>query len=316
MPDAKKTRRLLVIGGSTVVAVLLSAAAGFHFFFDKPEGTGPAGPKVPREAFRNVWSPRQVLLVGLGDSVTAGFGARRGYSYFDRLVANPPDEFADLAGINLRVVFPNLTVTNLSLSGSTSPQHAAKQIPRLTLAPTNVFGLVVMTTGGNDIIHDYGRGTPHEGAMYGASLPQAEPWITNFEHRLDTMLDVISAAFPGGCRIFLASIYDPTDGIGDIENAGAGLPRWKDGLEIHRRYNEVIARVAARHSNTRVVDMRREFLGHGIHCTKFWSPHFHKDDPHHWYHANLEDPNERGYDVLRRIFLIEMAKVFASPASR
>ncbi len=30
---------------------------------------------------------------------------------------------------------------------------------------------------------------------------------------------------------------------------------------------------------------------------------------HHWYYTNLEDPNERGYDAIRRLFLIEMAKV-------
>ena len=32
-------------------------------------------------------------------------------------------------------------------------------------------------------------------------------------------------------------------------------------------------------------------------------------DPYCWYHVNLEDPNERGYDAIRRLFLIEMARV-------
>ncbi|MBC8117927.1 MAG: hypothetical protein H7062_26345 [Candidatus Saccharimonas sp.] len=43
--------------------------------------------------------------------------------------------------------------------------------------------------------------------------------------------------------------------------------------------------------------MRAEFLGHGIHCT------------HYWYWDNLEDPNDRGYDAIRRLFLIEMARI-------
>jgi hypothetical protein len=34
-----------------------------------------------------------------------------------------------------------------------------------------------MTTGGNDLIHWYGATPPREGAMYGASLAQAQPWI-------------------------------------------------------------------------------------------------------------------------------------------
>ncbi len=27
---------------------------------------------------------------------------------------------------------------------------------------------------------------------------------------------------------------------------------------------------------------------------------------HYWYYTNLEDPNERGYDAIRRLFLLEM----------
>ena len=53
----------------------------------------------------------------------------------------------------------------------------------------------------------------------------------------------------------------------------------------------------------------KEFLGHGIHCAKFWHPHYRRDDPHYWYGVNLEDPNDRGYDAVRRVFLVEMTKV-------
>ncbi|HUT13256.1 MAG TPA: hypothetical protein VMY42_22395 [Thermoguttaceae bacterium] len=35
------------------------------------------------------------------------------------------------------------------------------------------------------------------------------------------------------------------------------------------------------------------------------------EDPHYWYAQNLEDPNVRGYDAIRRLFLIEMAKTFS-----
>jgi hypothetical protein len=30
---------------------------------------------------------------------------------------------------------------------------------------------------------------------------------------------------------------------------------------------------------------------------------------HYWYYFNLEDPNDRGYDALRRLFLLQMAEV-------
>ena len=141
--------------------------------------------------------------------------------------------------------------------------------------------------------------------MYGASWDEAKPWITNFEARLEQMIEQISARFPGGCHIFLANIYDPTDGQGDIQRAG--LPPWKDGLKILTAYNDVIRRCSEQHPYVHLVDIHGAFLGHGIHCTQFWSDHYDSMDPHYWYYMNLEDPNERGYDAIRRLFLLKIA---------
>jgi hypothetical protein len=143
--------------------------------------------------------------------------------------------------------------------------------------------------------------------MYGATWEAAVPWISNFEARLRSMVKQIAAHFPGGCHIFLANIFDPTDGVGDIERAG--LPAWKDGMKIFTAYNDVILRCSQQNSFVHLVDIHRAFLGHGIHCTQFWSTHYDARDPHYWYYINLEDPNERGYDAIRRLFLIEIQKV-------
>ena len=72
---------------------------------------------------------------------------------------------------------------------------------------------------------------------------------------------------------------------------------------------EVIARCARTRPFVHLVDLHGAFLGHGIHCTQPWQPHYRFSDPHYWYYANLEDPNDRGYDALRRLFLIEIAIV-------
>jgi lysophospholipase L1-like esterase len=294
-----------------VGAILVGGAAFYlHFWLSRPVGNGPAGPAVSKTAFSKPWSTNEILLVGLGDSVTAGFGARKGYSYFDRLVANPPDEFADLRDICLKAVFPNLHYTNLSQSGSTSLEHAEKQLPKLQTANSNVLGIIVITTGGNDLIHNYGRTPPREGAMYGATFEEAKPWIANFIQRLGSMAGEIEKHFPGGCEIFIADIYDPTDGYGDIQRAG--LPAWPDAPEILAAYNEVIHGLSDKNRHIHVINMREGYLGHGIHCTQFWSKHYDSKDPHYWYYSNLEDPNERGYDALRRLFLIEMQKTFNS----
>ena len=301
----KRNRRLLVI---LLAGLGLLGSGQFyrHFWLIHPVGSGPAGRAVDRSLFETPWTNRPVMLIGLGDSVTDGFGASGGKAYFDRLVKNPSDEFDDMLGINLRTVISNLEVHNLSMSGTTSQELVEYQLPRLPAVDEAIFGIVVMTTGGNDIIHNYGQTPPHEGAMYGSTFEQAKPWIDNFEIRLNDILDKVAQHFPGGCAIFLANIYDPTDGIGDTINAG--LPRWPDGLRIHAAYNQVIAVVAKRRDNVFLVDMRGEFLGHGIHSRQFWQPFYQPKDPGYWYFDNLEDPNDRGYDALRRLFLDEMSR--------
>src|SRR5262249_4891669 len=203
-----------------------------------------------------------------------------------RLLANPADEFDDMRGRSLTPVLPNLAVKNIALSGSNSLQHLHWLCEKLDQQPDDVFGLVVMTSGGNDLIHWYGRSPPQEGATYGATLEQAKPWIVNYENRLDEMFSFLSSRFPGGCLIFIADIYDPSDGQGDPESAL--LPAWSDVLAIHAAYNEAIRTAANRHSFVRVVPLYDTFLGHGIHCRKLWRAHYRFHDPYYWYGPNLE----------------------------
>ena len=300
----KKRRLLLLLGLG--VALIAGEMTYRWWYLTTPEGAGPAGPNVAREPFAETWTDRKVLLLGVGDSITRGFGAPERLSYFSRLVENPRDEFPELEGLCLSAVLPNLRARNVSVSGSTSLDHFRLLQNQLEVQPADVFGLVVMTTGGNDLIHDYGRSPPREGAMYGATLEQAQPWIDAFRDRLDAMVDVVDGRFPGGRLIFLADVYDPTDGVGDAKNAG--LPPWPDGLKIHAAYNRILHDCAAARSNVCLVPLHAEFLGHGIHCTQPWHAHYRRDDPTYWYAFNLEDPNHRGYDAIRRLFLIEIAR--------
>lgn len=304
-PPTPRRKLLPILLGA---GLLLIGATAFwlHLCFSRPIGTGPAGPAVAHDEFARPWTSRPVLLVGLGDSVTAGFGARRGYGYFNLLVSNPPDEFPDMKGVCLSAVFPRLLVTNLAVSGTISHDVAEGQVRQLPRAEAQTIGWAVITTGGNDLIHNYGRTPPREQAMFGATWDQAKPWIAHFEARLETIITDTCEKFPGGCHIFLANIYDPTDEGGDLEPAG--LPNWPDGLRILAAYNDVIRRCAEKHPNVHLINFHDSFLGHGIHCAQFWSKHYRSRDPHYWYYANLEDPNERGYDAIRRLFLIEMAK--------
>ena len=298
-----------------LVLLLLGLAlliAQWWFWWCRPVGSGPVHIPVDLAKFQQPWTERPVFLVGLGDSVTAGFGADPGHSYFRRLASAPADEFPELYGAHLSNVLPSLSVTNLAVSGSTSLQHARQQIPNVPMQDPGVLGLVMMTTGGNDLLHHYGRTAPVEGAMYGATFEQAEPWARAFEKRLADMIGVVTNRFPGGCHVFLGTIYDPTDGIGDLQKA-AELPPWRQGLGLLARHNEILRRFAIRNPNVHLVDVHQAFLGHGIHCSQFWRPFYDRSDPHYWYHDNLEDPNDRGYDALRRLFLNAIAQVLTRP---
>jgi lysophospholipase L1-like esterase len=291
----------------TIIALPTSGVVYFNIYL--PHGKGPAGPDVPSEPFRHIWSEQKVLLLGIGDSVTDGFGARAGFSYFDRLIKNPAGDSQDMLGKNLSVVFPKLEAKNIAVSGSNSFSHINKI---LTLQPQSpdVLGMVVITTGGNDLIHNYGRKPPKEGAIYGATFEQARPWIDNFQKRLDEMIPRLKEKFPGGCHIFLANIYDPSDGTGDTIAWLTGLPAWPDGVKILEAYNKILADCDTKYEYVHLVDIHTTFLGHGIHCRKFWIKNYRWGDPTYWYYLNIEDPSERGYDAVRRLFLNEMVKVF------
>lgn len=298
---ARKRWRLWTL---IVLAFLTLAAVLYYreYKFSRPVGIGPAGPTVAAGPFNSDWVAKSVHVLGIGDSITAGLGARsESHRYFNRVIDNPPDEDESMRGICLSAVLPNLTYDNFAISGSESSVHLDVISDQVDVQPAEIFGIVMMTSGGNDLIHMYGRSPPRECAMYGATMEQAKPWISSFEKRIDEMFSLLINRYPGGCEIYIGDIYDPTDGQGDAPSIF--LPDWPDGLAIHAQYNHVIRRVADRYDNVFVVPLHATFLGHGSHCRQWWLDNYCKDDPHYWFYTNIEDPNDRGYDAIRRAFL-------------
>lgn len=309
-----RTERLMLV---LVVAALAALAAVHHARSRRmpSAGSGPAGPPVPAGPFQRVWHDGEVVLLGVGDSITRGFGASPGRSAFELLVRNDDEAIPDMAGRDLRSAFPRLRADNRAVNYSTSVEHVARHVPRIPRFGEGVRGVVVITSGGNDLLHPYGRKPPEDGAAYGCSLDQATLWQTTFRKRLRGILDGVTARFPGGCEIFLANVYDPTDGAGDIDRANVALPPWPGGLDVLALWNQTIAEVADAYDHVHLVDIHALFLGHGIHCRDRRNPHYRANDPHYWYFDNLEDPNDRGYDAIRRAFLLEMIEVLGSADS-
>ena len=298
------------------LALVAGGLFGLYRHYSLPMGRGPAGPAVPLAPFEEVWREGDVLLLGMGDSVVTGFGADRGFGFFDRLADVPVDDESDMAGKCLRRVYPHLRKLNLAENSSSSGDHLRFQVADLQLQPPSTRGIVVLSTGGIDLIHNYGASPPRDEALYGATWADGQRYAANFRTRLEKLLDTISTHFPGGCEIFIATIFDPTDGLGDIEQVNPilrlfkPLPPWPDGLRIHAEFNRHIREAAAARANVHVVDVYGTLLGHGLHCRDKRHSHYVAADPTYWYFVNLEDPNRRGYDAIRRAFLLEMLRVF------
>ncbi|MFH0797646.1 MAG: SGNH/GDSL hydrolase family protein [Candidatus Omnitrophota bacterium] len=285
--------------------------------FYLPAGTGPAGPSINIVPFKHIWSADKIILLGLGDSITKGFGSSEKHSYFELLTENDDSQYPDMKGRDLKHVFPNLKFSNYSENYTVSEEHLRNQIPQIEVFPASVKGIVVITTGGNDLIHDYGKSPPRDGAMYGCTYQEALKWENSFRNRLKGVIEGVIGKFPGGCEIFVANVYDPTDGIGlgNIKNAGFQLTPWPDGLKVLALFNGIISEVCSSYENVHLVDIYSSFLGHGIHCRDKHNRYYRKEDPHYWYFCNFEDPNDRGYDAIRRLFLFEIIKVFCKNAA-
>ncbi|MCA8916998.1 MAG: SGNH/GDSL hydrolase family protein [Planctomycetes bacterium] len=293
--------------GIIAAGTILLLAAWYVARVPAPMGDGPAGPAVDATAFARPWSERPVVLLSLGDSVSTGYGAPGGHGYFELIRENSNETYPEMSGLALSHTLPNIRVVRKASNSTNSADHLAS-IRTLPAYSAETFGIVCITTGGIDLIHYYGKAEPREGAMYGATWEQAEPWIKNFRSRLGEMMKTLQERFPGGCAVMLATIYEPTDGVGDVENAGPmfWLPPWPDGKRVHGAYNDALRDCAAEHDFVHLVDVHGVMIGHGIHCQDRTNEFFHEDDPTYWYFVNLEDPNRRGYDAIRRVFLNEI----------
>jgi hypothetical protein len=67
-PALRRRLRWLLLAGGLLIG---GALAYVHFHFYLPVGSGPAGPVVEGAAFEEPWTEWEVLLVGIGDSVTS-----------------------------------------------------------------------------------------------------------------------------------------------------------------------------------------------------------------------------------------------------
>jgi lysophospholipase L1-like esterase len=162
-------------------------------------------------------------LVALGDS-TLDSGR-----YSGGAGTSPPEILAETLG---------LTLHHLARDGHTAKAVADFQIPRLP-APGRET-VLVLSVGGNDVLYALAASRTDETRL--------------FERGLDAVLSRARKHLRP-LRTLVANIYDPSGHDPGFERWITDLDR---ALEIHARFNEVVARVAATHEAT-LVDLCAEF---------------------------------------------------------
>lgn len=300
-------KRVLVYGG-----LVLLGWWGWATYVVQPMGSGPVALEVARGPFQKVLSQEKVYLIGMGDSVITGFGSE-GRGLFPLLLGKVAD---DPLQLNLKQVYPKIDYINLANNSTTIAMHVeTARVYRGQMLALDAPAIVVLSTGGIDLIHNYGKGEPHDGALYGSPRENLPRDRKLFAERLGKLMGEIKDSFPKGVEVYVQTIYDPTDGVGDIEHVSAALravrplPHWEAGIAYLDAWNEEIMALEKAFPFVHVVDVHGIFLGHGIHCRDKSNPHYDPKDQGYWYYWNLEDPNVRGYDAIRRGYLRKWAAV-------
>jgi hypothetical protein len=128
------------------------------------------------------------------------------------------------------------------------------------------------------------------------------PALDEFEANVDAVV-VQALAVAAEDHVYIANIYDPSDGVGDLADAittffpfeGAENITPELALQVIEGFNAAIDSVATEHGLT-VIDLHTHFAGHGLHANEL-AP---DSDPTGWLNSVI-DPNLRGAHEIRRL---------------
>ncbi|MEM9191631.1 MAG: SGNH/GDSL hydrolase family protein [Myxococcota bacterium] len=244
-------------------------------------------------------------LVVFGDSISAGVGASQGLEYSLLLAANedgvyPDDAAADLESLTGAAV----ERVDIAVSGARTA-NLAGQLQRLQnelTFPAAGHTVVVGTIGGNDVAGLVAGGDP-AGAPLDDALANIRGFVGFFQD---------PANFPDGTSIYLANVYDPSDGVGQHPSCFFGLPlsRLTDALPVwSMRYVELGTELGFS-----VVDILGFFRGHGYYFDDMMNEFYDMDDPTFWWAGGGDclHPNDRGHHEMRRVFFEAMDPTYVA----
>ena len=260
-----------------------------------PPDAAPPAPGTHHQSFvpEGLMPDSASRVVVLGDSISAGAGAGgERFVYHALLVSNDDSTYPDEASTDLEsLTGGEVEVVDVSRGGARSrnlPGQTDAVASRLTL-PASGHTVVVLTIGGNDLQSAIGGGDPT-----GRLLTEA---LANIRAMVEFFQD--PGRFPDGSSIYLANVYDPSDGVARIATCffGLSLPQLVSALDVwSERYMEL-----GREMGFAVVDTLGAFHGHGPHSSDMSNPFYDAEDPTMWF-SDCIHPNPRGHHELRRLF--------------
>lgn len=263
------------------------------------------GPTVVPDPDTNSYVPdgyrpeEPVRVIFLGDSITAGVGATASSLTYPRLLAdNDDDTWPDYEDTDLRGLFGDLEVVDVSVGGATTDTVLSEQLPNLSNElGDSVSGqsIVVITIGGNDMQANMIQ-------ILTGGDEVADEVISGVVDNLHEFVDYFddTGRFPDGAFLYLSNVYEPTDSFGQVDQCLLGLDI---GPVLHNfdQANEAILGVAEERG-TGMIDLRGHFKGHGFYNEDPELPWHHPEDPSRWFADDCIHPNDRGHHEIRRLF--------------
>lgn len=252
-----------------------------------------ADPDVRNEIPLNYVPTDPVRILFLGDSITEGYGASSPEHKYTSLLQHN-FEWPGFDAIDFEDTFPNISeIVDVSEGGATTGSLLGQQLPALERDvdfPVAGETIVIITVAGND--------------LQAALIPFADAetivnrTLGEFEEIADYFLD--PAKFPDGVYLYVTNVYEPSDGVGQVQSCFFGIDYSEDLPQLDRFNNQLALMGIDR--EFAVLDLRGHFLGHGYRSEEPTVGGYDPADPTLWFAPDCIHPNDRGHHELRRLF--------------